>query len=829
MLKKIARFLLYLILSLLLLAGGVIGLAYYYKEKIIQLFIVEANKYIQAKVMVEKIELDFWDTFPHFSIDFKNVKIQESLPRSTANFATAGNIYFSFSIKELLDKKYKIKNLLIKDATVNFKVLKNGDNNFTIFKSTGDTSKSTISFDLRDAKLYNVDITYQDESINQKYSGFVKDAKASFALNGDDWDIELKGDLNTKTIKIDDLEFFKDKPVAIESKVVYSRSKETYFIKPSKVKILNAHFKVEGYYRDDDRRYADFKFSEENSDFQTLISFLPPRISNSLKVYKSKGNIYFNGSLKGFVAKKNPLEIKVNFGCSNASFYHPDIKEGIENAYFTGVFFNGGIMGDRASYLTIKDLKAKLRGRDLSGSLEVTNFTDPYLDLSAKSSIDAHYFFTVFPNEIVEKAQGEFDFDIIFKGKASDAKKKKFNELYSSGEVTFRDFGLKFKNYPQAFSSCNGTFVFNKTDLSAKQFSGYLGRTDFYFNGVLGNVIPYLLYKNEPLMLDAEVRSENVDMDELVQSDAKTAQKSQEPYKFVLSPKLSLNLNCKIGRLTFEKFRCARMEGNISLYNRNLELKNIKMDVAKGKINLNANLHQSKDTVFYTDLEFKSDKIQIDSVMYMTNNFGQTFIHYTNIKGFLTSDVKASFILDRYLNIRPKTILMDMTCSVKNGELVNFKPMRNLAKFVREEALEDIKFSELKNTIQIANSTLYIPEMEIRSNITKLSIMGSHTFDNYFEYRIKVPLRNYKKADNLEEEQALEGNQFSGFYLYLILKGTPDGIKIIYDKAAVKEKIKERWQEEKKEFKELFQKGYEQKKIEKEKVKEANQEEYFDF
>jgi hypothetical protein len=66
-------------------------------------------------------------------------------------------------------------------------------------------------------------------------------------------------------------------------------------------------------------------------------------------------------------------------------------------------------------------------------------------------------------------------------------------------------------------------------------------------------------------------------------------------------------------------------------------------------------------------------------------------------------------------------------------------------------------------------------------------------------------------------------------YLYLILKGDLNNNNVYYDKLSVKEKIKERWAQEKEEIKQIFKKGYEKQKIEKAKAVEVNEDEYLDF
>ncbi len=826
MLKRILRIAGVIIVFILLSLIGIGTTAYLMRNQLIQLFVTEANKSIATEIYVDKIALDFIHTFPEFAIEFKGVKIVESIPNSKKAFATAERLYFSFSIWDLLKQKYKIKNLYLKDAKLNFHVLKNGTNNFSIIKKSTDTSQlAKIEFDLKGLRLENVTIIFNDKPLKNLFGAQFLDAKANFQLIDEDWEIAVVGNLKTQEIKLSDWSFFKNQPANIKSKIIYSSKSKTYKVLTSNLNVLNANFKVEGIYKDGKKAFVDFKFSEQNSDLQTIISFLPGKISEHLTAYKSKGKVYFNGIIKGEISRTTKTHIKIDFGCNDASFFHPEYKEEIENVSFKGVFDNEDIV-EKTGVFRLENITATMKGKPFDADFYLRGFYDPYIAFRAKSSIDAGYYFKIFPNDNIENVSGEINFDIDFKGKLADVKANRYSELHTIGDIKLKDIAVKFKAYHLKINKLNADFKFTKTDLHANSFSTEVGRSDIKGSGSLGNLIPYFLYKDESIKIIANIESRHLNLDELFSTTINT---NNAKYKFQISDKLGFDISAKIKSLAFQKFKPQNVEGNFTLQNQKLEAKNTIMDIANGKLTLDGVVLQQKDTTFASDIKFKLDKMRIDSICYMTNNFGQDFITYKNLKGEISTAVKAIFVFDKYLNIVPKSIVAEANTTIKNGQLLNFTPMKNLAKFVDEDALANIRFSEFKNTIQIAKQIVYIPEMEITSNINKMSVMGSHGFNNEFEYRFKIPLKNYKKKNNLEEEQAIEGNLFTGFYLYLIIKGTPDNFKILYDKSAVKQKIKERWQEEKQEIKELFNKDYQKKQIEKQKPAEVNDDEYFNF
>ncbi len=145
--------------------------------------------------------------------------------------------------------------------------------------------------------------------------------------------------------------------------------------------------------------------------------------------------------------------------------------------------------------------------------------------------------------------------------------------------------------------------------------------------------------------------------------------------------------------------------------------------------------------------------------------------------------------LNQNQKLFPETLVADISAVIRNGELNNFEPMKKLNKFLDDEGLSKLRFSDLKNDIHIENKTIYIPQMEIRSNVTDIKISGTHTFDQQIDYRLITPLRTRKKIDDQEAQGAVEDDGSGRSKLFLKIVGTTNNYRILYDTEAVKKKI----------------------------------------
>src|SRR5690606_24153806 len=152
------------------------------------------------------------------------------------------------------------------------------------------------------------------------------------------------------------------------------------------------------------------------------------------------------------------------------------------------------------------------------------------------------------------------------------------------------------------------------------------------------------------------------------------------------------------------------------------------------------------------------------------------------------ADVNLEMTLNQNLRLFPETLVADIGISIARGELNNFDPLRKLERYLGDEGLDRLRFSELKNDIHIENKTIYLPQMEVRSNVTDIRISGTHTFDQRINYRLVTPLRP-KRFVEAAADGAIEHDSQGNSRLFLKITGTTDNYRILYDTEAVKKKI----------------------------------------
>ncbi|HEY4651113.1 MAG TPA: AsmA-like C-terminal region-containing protein [Pontibacter sp.] len=830
--KKVLLYVAAIVVGILTIA---FALVYTYQDKIINLFVAEANKHIKTKVEVEKISLSLLDKFPQVAVSLDRVNVVEAVPESSEPLARLNKLYFTFSIWDVLRGSYNVNELYLEEGAIYVRVLEDGSVNYEIIKTdTTATESSDFAFNLQQINLHNVALHYNDLRLKQAYAANAHQLQAALVITPETIGIKASGDATINTISLSSSEYFKDKRVTINTALQLDRLHKQIALAPSGINVENAAYEIAGTIAYGGTTELDLTLNGKNTSIQSMLSLLPQHITKQFSQYRSDGEVYFSGTVKGRMSSKSTPAVTFHFGCRNATFYHPDVKQRIEKLNFEGTFTNGAKQNAATSALTLKKLTGSLHNRPFKGNIAYSNFKNPTIAFDLQGMVDVAYVLGLLQLEQVRSGSGLADVKIAFSGNFNDFKARPGNStVNTSGDITLHNVSLHLRDLPLPISGMYGNFMFKRNDVAVSGFRGKLGASDFALNGMFNNVVAWLLLKNQRLMVDADFNSNYLNFDQLLREDQNTpasARKSDSGYRLEVSPDIAFNLSASVKKLRFRRFKGENIKGEVTLRNQVITTPNISFSAIGGNFAVRGSMDARQRNHIKVSTASKLQNMHVDSLFYVFENFNQNFILDRHLKGNLT----ASIISDVYLNsqLQPKTNLLqaEIEATVRNGQLLNFAPMQKMSAFVKRSELANMRFSELHNNFYIQERTIYIPEMDIRTSLSPLpvvSVSGMHTFDQDMDYKIKMPLFWKRRPDKdaafgVVAEDPDAGNSM----LFLTLKGKENNFKLAYDNERVRAKIKDDLKQEGQEIKQLL-KG--KKPAKKEKAVELEEGEYFDF
>jgi hypothetical protein len=824
-LKTLRRVLFYTALTISVLIIALVTSVFLFKDRIVNQFIREANKQLNTPVKIGKIDVSVFEQFPQLSIVLNDVYVEDSHP-GLYPLLTAKQISFQMNPVEVWQGVYVIKGLKIRESETNLKLNDKGETNYAVVKKGNSAEKSSVSFQLKDIDLQATRVHYIDLRLKQDLVFTSSEMDASIHSTDDLYDIKANGQLTTEKIEVENNLFLTGKAFTIRSSLVYDDVKKFLTINPSILKLKNASFTVTGDYQWKNKNLINIQTKGENTDIQTIISLLPESISKKFEKYQSKGDVYFNARLKGEISKTKDPGLSIDFGFNNATIYHPEYKSTIEEAMIEGSFATDDLFNARRAALVLKNIAGKLNNESFTANFIIHNFTDPEVICNFKGKVDAQALLSFYPIESIQQVTGSLLVDIALEGKIQLLKNKATAQRVSTlGTVELQDINLEYGKEKIPLRDLEGNLQFSNNDLALSNVSGKLGNSDFLLNGFFKNIITFVLFEDQPIGIETDLKANFIDLDQLfVITFGNPSEGDDQRYTFSISRNVSLNFNCDVRSLHYKRFRAKQLKGDLLVKNemavsRNLSLKTMGGDLQLSGI-VDAQNHKAIDVVTTAKL----NGIHADSVFYVFENFNQDFIQDKHLKGQAFADVNLEMTLDPHLKLFQETLIADISTTIKNGELNNFEPMKKLSRYLDDSGLSRLRFSDLKNDIHIENKTIYIPQMAVRSNVTDISISGTHTFDQHIDYRLITPLRK-KKIGDPEADLAIEEDQKGQSKLFLKITGTTDDYRISYDTEAVRKKIASDLKKEVQELKDVFK----NKGKKKQKEVELEKDEYFDW
>jgi len=802
-----------------------------FKEKIISQFIREANKNLNTPVKIGKMDISMFPSFPQLSIVLNDVYIEDSHDGQYP-LLTASEISFQLSPIQVWQGNFTIEGLKIKNSETNLKINQQGKNNYTILKETGKTSgnASTVKFRLEKVNLESTLVHYVDVNAEQLLTFRSGELLASIQSANNIYDIEAEGELTTERISVNENEFLTGKSFQVKSDLVYDDVQKTLVIKPSTLAVRNSSFSVEGSYKWKEKNIIDITTEGKDTDIQTLLSLLTEGVAKKFERYKSKGDVYITAKLKGEISRKVSPSIAINFGFKDATLFNPESKSQITSANIEGSFSSPQILDIQNAVLNLKNINGELNGEPFTGDFRLRDFNDPDVACSFHGKLDAASLLDFYPVQNISKLSGSLLANVSFHGRVGLLKKRATAQRVSTqGTIDLQNIGFSYGEDQIQLQNLTGGMQFNNNDLALSNVSGKLGNSDFLLNGFFKNIITFLLFENQPIGIETDLKSNFLDVDQLFalgfeKPEGGAARKKPE-YEFKISRNINLNFNCDVKALRYKRFHATELKGDLLVKNEMAVSRNIKFNSMGGEMTFSGIVDAKNNKAIDVVSTFKLNGIYVDSVFYVFENFDQSFIVDKHLKGQANADVSLEFTLNQNLRLYQETLVSDISTSIKNGELNNFEPMKKLNKYLNDEGLSKLRFSDIKNEIHIENKTVYIPQMEVRTNVTSIKVSGTHTFDQRIDYRIIAPLRNNKNINYSEAKEALEDDGSGQSKLFLKITGTTDNYSVSYDTESVKKKIVSDLKKEVLELKEAFKnKGTKEKK-----EIELQEDEYFDW
>lgn len=796
------------VLVLILVTIGVI-FSTVYEDRVKAFIIEQINESVNTKIDVQAVEFSVFKKFPYASLEFSNVTAEEvTKNQQKGELFNAQSIYLQFNIIDILKENYIIKKVQVNDGMMNLKVDKYGNDNFHFWKPATDSSANKLSVELEQLIFEDVNFYYLNE-----YKDLDMDINAEkLALSGnfskDEFSMQTEAILLVNQMNSNKQRILKNKYVYVNTELAINQKTQLYTISKGELALQDLTFILSGNIRNKPGALAlDITTTGDELEIEKLFSLFPAEKKKALESYKTRGVITYKSIIKGDLSLKESPSFDAEFSITNGEVIERSSDQALTNIQLSGSFTNGDKQSFNTSKLTLNQLDADFGMGHISGNYVITNFANPYIELNSVASIDLAVAKEFFKWDSLETASGQLDINIEYNGyvkELSDIQASELRKLNASGKARLTNAQLKKVNTQSAFEQINGSFKFNNNDVQIDTFKFITNGNKFELDGKFKNLLAFLFVEGE----DLAVRT-NFHANKLVLADFLSQEEGSDEYTLNLPKNIALSFAAKIDTFEFRKFKAENLRAQIELEDQILTATNVSFLSMQGEVRGNLAIDAQGDKILITS-KAKVIDINIHELFHQFENFNQTHISAENINGKTTTTVEFASVWDKQLKVDKEKIYVLADINVVNGELISYKPILALSKFIEVEELEHIKFDQLTTQIEVKNQTVYIPKTEVNSSALDITISGKHTFKNEIDYRFKLLLNDvlWKKAKKKKKETSEFGyiadDGLGKTTLFLKMTGTIDDYKIGYDTKGLKENWKENLKKEKNTLKKIL-------------------------
>lgn len=797
-----------IVLTLILTAQIIAG---YFENKIKDVFIVELNKNLRSQVSFSDFDLSLLDRFPYASFKFYDVVALDATPAKEGVLLKSKVIALQFNIYDLIDKNYTIKDIDVSNGVVHLKSYLDGSTNYKFWNPSEDSTDAVFRIDLNKIRLNTIDVYYRDYSADQDYYLTIDDASLKGAFTDKNYVVEGDADVYCHRLKSYGVNYLKNKQTQLSILLDVDSDKDLYHIRSAEMQVGRLHFKANGHVTNRPLyKHIALQVKGHEIDLQQLLEEMPSEYVSTISNYKGSGLLDIQLNIKGLFHGKYLPGVSAVFTLRNAQIEQRNTGANLKQLSLNGTFTNGANRSLQTSELHLTSFSANLEAGSINGSFFMRNFNKPTMLVKVNAKLDLADVKEFAGIDTMSTLMGKLDVAVDYAGvlaKAGEFTGADFMNGTTVGKGLISDAAFTFKGSALPYTVSKAAFTFNNNDIDISELLMRIKNSDMHIKGTLVNVIPYMMKDGEHIAISGQISSKHIDLDELLADN--TAAGSNSDYRFYLGDDMKCDVNVSIDKINFRRFSGTFLRGNMRMTDSKLLLNDMAMQTMQGGVILNGIIDASDKQFVTTQCIATAKRLDIQKVFYQLENFGQSNLTDKNLRGLLSADITYSSRWSHALTPDMNSIKAQADIIIEQGQLLNYEPMANLSRFIKLDDLMNVKFSTLKNRIDIRNGVINIPNMEIKSNAMDIKLSGTHTFNNDINYRVTLLLSDLlaAKAKRAKKENELFAEEDDGLgktTLYILITGNLDNPKFTYDRQSVKEKIKTEFKEEKQTMKQIL-------------------------
>ncbi len=791
------------------------------QDKAADIILKSLNKNFSTKIETGSYHLSFLKKFPKASFELKNVLVHSSPDFdsyafrgiSTDTLLTAKYASIDFKIIDVFRGVYTFKKINVRSGVLNLYTDTSGHSNYIVSR-TGKSKEgeNTVVLNLERINLSDVRFLYNDLRVNLIIRGIFEEGRIKSRIEGSKIDFDGNSMVLFDTFILGKTSY--KQPVKAEMRVALVKNEKGFFFRKSTMSIEKQDLILTGYVAADN--YLDLDISSDGVDISRVPGYLPPKFKNILAEYDPSGNFKFDCRIKGKATRMISPHFDISGSMKDGGIFHNRSGMKISRLSFEGNFTNGSLNKSATSTISIKNFNAKLGSSVYKGSFSLTDFNRPDAALAFNGTVKPSDIKEFLNLKNVQSTEGSVELDIRMSGllkKKDHYSLADLSEMRSDSEIGFKSCGIELKNKNIDLRDLNGQIHIDERALS-NDISFILNKQKFDLSCNFADLPQWLAGLPVTLNGSVTVSAPSLKPELFMKESSGTEVKSVTTAPLSLPEDLAVDVNLNLDTLVYKTFDARNIRGQLSFKPHMVNFKSVKFSSQGGEVTGNGLIVQNPDKSFVGRGSFTVSNVDVNRSFKSFNNFGQGFIKAENLAGTLSGTITMVLPADSMLHPVMKSLTAEGRYRIMNGALINFDPVKALSTFIELSELENIRFDQLDNDFFIRNNYFYLPQMDIRSSAADLSVNGLHSFENEYQYHVRIHLSELlsnkarKRKDLNSEFGEVKDDGLGRTLVFLRIDGKGSNADVSYDMKAAKNKIKDDFRKERENLKNILNEEY---------------------
>lgn len=816
---RLKRVLIIFLSIILLLVATVFVVGKYYNNEVKEFVFAKINTRLKAPLKVEDMELTFFEHFPQASLRFSNVTIADKLSKKDT-LLFAEKLYLSFNFWDIWDKNYKVTSMKIDGGMFHLAYNENGESNLDIWKSDANAKEDdNFRLALNGVDIENLFFRFTQPVNDQSLRVFIKSGQLNGDFSSNKYNLETNLNSRVYTYSVNGVNYLNNKDVTLETTLKIDNDKQEILFQSVKLGVNTVSLDLNGFIKYGDHAEMDLGIYGKEIKILDLVASLPDFSRETIDRYEANGYLTIDSRLKGSLAKGQLPQFSSKFQIDNA-----DLRDKVNNISLSGLTLKGtyqsGFRGNDDS-LNLKHLN----GRFSSGSFDITgyvaNFSQPRFSAGVKGVLDLNQLSQFFHWEVADTLAGELTLNAHLKGSLDQTDTSGLaliNQIQTSGSIRLENGRFKLRDSRDAMQDVNGDLTLSENLAMVKNFRFHTDNSDFLVNGIIKNLVPYIVRKSEQLSVEASLISGKINLEDFIETKSESKAKKETRINFPAG--VSGTLTAKIGRLVYHKFAADQISGKIRINSDGLIAENLDLRAFQGRVTGSLAVKRANGK-FLLQNQTQLNNTALDQVFYQFDNFGQSILTSKEIKGKANANITVSGALNDQLEFLQDQLKSTVQIKIVDGELNNLEVLQDLAAYLKTntaintvvncnklaERLKKVSFATLENTLTIHDKKIVIPEMTIKSSALDINFNGTHSFDNKIDYGLNFRMAEVFKKNEVTEFGYIQDDN-TGLRMFIAIGGTTANPTFKYDRLSAAQARKDKFVQEKSTFKSILKQEF---------------------